>query len=116
MNQRRAVVAGDYDPLRIGTPGHAAVLARGQAFSYAIEDPFDSRPWMQQETSGDYDPYSSTDGHKPTTSAHRPEQAQFQDHPPASIGFRGGSVRGSTTQAEPSGSALRSSVYRLARF
>ena len=57
MAQRRAVVAGDYDPLRIGTPGYAEELARGQAFAEAVEHPFDSRPWMRQETSGDYDPF-----------------------------------------------------------
>ena len=53
MAQRRAVVAGDYDPLRIGTPGYAQELARADAQS----DPFDERPWMRQETSGDYDPF-----------------------------------------------------------
>ena len=62
MAQRRAVVAADYDdPLRIGTPGYAEELARDQAFTEAVEHPFNNRPWMRQELSGEYD-RSSTDG------------------------------------------------------
>jgi hypothetical protein len=53
MKQRRQVVAGDYDPLRIGTPDYAAELALAERQA----DPFDDRPWMRQETSGDYDPF-----------------------------------------------------------
>ena len=61
MQQRRGnLVSGDYDPLRIGTPGYAEQLARGRPWDPpGMSDAIDDRPWLRQETSGmdDYDPF-----------------------------------------------------------
>ena len=57
LNSRRQVVAGDYDVLRIGTPGYAEQLARGRPWDPPGIGLADDRPWMQQETAGmDWDP------------------------------------------------------------
>ena len=58
LNSRRQAVAGDYDVLRIGTPGYAEQLARGRPWDApGTSDDADDRPWLRQETSGmDWDP------------------------------------------------------------
>ena len=53
LNSRRQVVAGDYDVLRIGTPGYAEQLARGRPWDPSgMSDDIDDRPWLRQETAG----------------------------------------------------------------
>ena len=51
-------MAGDYDVLRIGTPGYAEQLARDRPWDApGLSDDTDDRPWLRQETAGmDWDP------------------------------------------------------------